>query len=94
MQHQFLPAKLAALLLAASAAAQTPRPADPTKSFDPYAVLGVSRVARKEDIRAAYRREMSNYHPDKVAHLGYEFQEIAKEKALAINRAYEMLTRS
>jgi DnaJ-domain-containing protein 1 len=36
---------------------------------------------------------MARYHPDKVAHLGLEFQAIAKEKTLAINRAYHLLTR-
>jgi DnaJ-domain-containing protein 1 len=34
---------------------------------------------------------MSNYHPDKVAHLGMELQELAKRKAQAINRAYSQL---
>jgi len=45
-------------------------------------------------VRAAYRREMVNYHPDKVAHLGKELQELAKTKAQEINRAYEELTHS
>jgi DnaJ-domain-containing protein 1 len=34
---------------------------------------------------------MTKYHPDKVADLGIEFQEIAKTKALAFNRAYKEL---
>jgi uncharacterized Zn finger protein (UPF0148 family) len=62
--------------------------------FDAYVVLGVGRNASKEDIRAAYRREMASYHPDKVAHLGGELQELAKRKAQAINRAYEELINS
>jgi restriction system protein len=62
-----------------------------TRSFDPYAVLGVSRNATPEEIRAAYHREMVNYHPDKVAHLGKELQELAKSKTQDINRAYEEL---
>ena len=73
--------------------AGSPR-SDAGDGFDPYVVLGVSRDARKEDIRAAYRREMANYHPDKVAHLGTELQELAKRKAQAINRAYEELMNS
>jgi Restriction endonuclease/DnaJ domain len=63
-------------------------------SFDPYAVLGVSHHASAEEIRAAYHREMVNYHPDKVAHLGKELQELAKTKTQEINRAYEELARS
>ena len=62
--------------------------------FDPYVVLGVARDAGKEDIRAAYLREMASYHPDKVSHLGAELQELAKRKAQAINRAYEELMAS
>jgi restriction system protein len=62
-----------------------------TRSFDPYAVLGVSRNASPEEIRAAYHREMVNYHPDKVAHLGKELQELAKTKTQQINRAYAEL---
>jgi preprotein translocase subunit Sec63 len=34
---------------------------------------------------------MTKYHPDKVAHLGSEIQDVAKKKALELNRAYEML---
>jgi DnaJ-domain-containing protein 1 len=37
---------------------------------------------------------MANYHPDKVAHLGAELQELAKRNAQAINRAYQELMNS
>lgn len=60
---------------------------------DPYTLLGVSRNATKEEIKAAYRRAVARYHPDKVAHLGKEFQELAHQKLLAIQRAYETLTK-
>ena len=59
--------------------------------FDPYGVLGVSKGASKDQIHAAYRNRMNKYHPDKVSHLGEEFQQIAKEKSQEINRAYEMV---
>ncbi len=41
----------------------------------------------------SHEREMSIYHPDKVAHLGSELQELAKRKAQAINQAYEELAK-
>ncbi len=75
-------------------AATRPNAKNDGKAFDPYAVLGIGRDASPEEIRAAYRREMVNYHPDKVAHLGKEFQELAKTKAQEINRAYEQLAHS
>lgn len=59
--------------------------------FDPYEVLGVNRGATKEDIRYAYLDIIKQYHPDKVCHLGSEFQCLAEEKTRAINRAYDML---
>jgi DnaJ-domain-containing protein 1 len=46
-----------------------------------------------EDIRRAYRRRMSEYHPDKVAHLGEEIRQVATEKSKEINAAYEEASR-
>ncbi len=60
-------------------------------SLDPYATLGVERGASPDEIRAAYRRSVAQYHPDKVAHLGKEFQEMAHQKLIAIQQAYEVL---
>ena len=61
--------------------------------FDPYRVLGISRSASQEAIRIAYRERMSEYHPDKVAHLGEDLQKLAHEKSQAIQRAYRVLRR-
>jgi DnaJ-domain-containing protein 1 len=66
----------------------------PAPGLDPYEVLGVPRGASTEEIRAAYLRLIAQYHPDKVMHLGKEFQDLAKEKTQAIVLAYEMLTGS
>ena len=71
-----------------------PRPEDLTADFstmDPYALLDVSPSASPEEIKAAYKRAVARYHPDKVAHLGQEFQELAHKKLLAIQQAYEVL---
>ena len=50
-------------------------------------------VAVEETIHTAYRARMNEYHPDKVAHLGEELQQLAHRKALEIQRAYEQLRR-
>jgi hypothetical protein len=71
-----------------------PRPEDLTADFstmDPYTLLDVSPSASAEEIKAAYKRAVGRYHPDKVAHLGQEFQELAHKKLLAIQQAYEIL---
>jgi DnaJ like chaperone protein len=58
---------------------------------DPYAVLGVPEGASQDDIRAAYRQLAAQYHPDKLAHLGEEFQSLAEQKFKAIQSAYDAL---
>ena len=61
------------------------------QAFDPYAVLGLAPSASKEEVRAAYRKRMQEYHPDKVAHLGEALQKVAHEKSQEIQRAYREL---
>lgn len=59
--------------------------------WDPYAVLGVTSGASADDVARAYREQMKRYHPDRVADLGPELQELAHRKALDIQRAYAEL---
>ncbi|HDM79106.1 MAG TPA: DUF1232 domain-containing protein [Deltaproteobacteria bacterium] len=58
---------------------------------DPYEILGVSRNATINEIKKAYHQKASKYHPDKVSHLGEEFQKLAEEKFKEINWAFETL---
>lgn len=68
-------------------------PAEPaTKGEDdPYAVLGVAEQAGQEEIEQAYRRRMSEYHPDKVASAAPELKALAEQRASEINAAYESI---
>lgn len=60
---------------------------------DAYAVLGVSSTADEADVKKAYRRLMSQHHPDKLVAKGLpeEMMEIAKQKTQQIRKAYETI---
>ncbi len=68
--------------------------ADPAQEAekDPYQILGVSRNASQQEIKSAFRKQAQRYHPDRVSHLGEEFQQLAKEKFQKIQKAYEILS--
>jgi hypothetical protein len=57
-----------------------------------YDLLEVAPDASADEIKRAFRREIAKYHPDKVQHLGKEFQEIAANTAAELTRAYKTLT--
>ena len=57
-----------------------------------YEMLDVAPAASVDEIKRAFRREIAKYHPDKVQHLGKEFQEIAAIKAAELTQAYKTLS--
>ncbi|MBI2834705.1 MAG: J domain-containing protein [Acidobacteria bacterium] len=56
-----------------------------------YELLGVDPSASNEEIKRSFRREIARYHPDKVHHLGSEFQALAATRAADLTRAYSTL---
>ena len=72
---------------------QQERPASAQETGkDPYEILGVPRNASQQEIKSAFRKQAQRYHPDRVSHLGEEFQQLAKEKFQEIQKAYETLS--
>src|SRR6188472_1307516 len=54
-------------------------------------MLTVASDAPADEIKKAFRREIARYHPDKVQHLGPEFQEMASGIAADLTEAYRIL---
>jgi len=51
--------------------------------------LGATTDDDLATIRKKYKELLAKYHPDKVQHLGIEFQDMAERKTKAIMEAYE-----
>jgi len=62
---------------------------------DPFAVLGLERTAKNDDIRRVYRRLVRDNHPDQLVARGVpeEAVEIANRKLAAINAAYDQIAK-
>jgi len=58
---------------------------------DPYAVLGVTRDSHEREIKRAYRKLISQHHPDKLGDVPDELKRRAEERAREINAAYERI---
>ena len=63
---------------------------------DAYAVLGVKPTANDAEIKRAYRRLISQHHPDKLVAKGLpeEMMKIANEKTHQIRKAYDQIQNS
>ncbi len=61
-----------------------------------YAVLGIEASASTDEVKKAYRKMASEYHPDKIASKGLpeEFTKFANEKFREIQSAYDDIRKS
>jgi len=67
------------------------KPATDKFAGDDFAVLGLSSKASNDEVKRAYRRLMSQHHPDKLVAKGLpsELMQLANEKTHQIRTAYE-----
>jgi DnaJ like chaperone protein len=58
-----------------------------------YAKLGLKEGASDADVKRAYRKLVSQYHPDKLVSRGLpeEMMEVAKTRVREINTAYDQI---
>ncbi|BES72373.1 co-chaperone DjlA [Marinobacter nanhaiticus D15-8W] len=85
--------QLEAMLRGARGGAASGGPSTGQQLADAYKVLGVSESASDAEIKKAYRKLMSQNHPDKLAGRGLpeSMREMAEEKTREISHAYDVI---
>jgi DnaJ like chaperone protein len=75
---------------------QAGRPSHTPTLENAYAALGVSREASDAEIKRAYRKLMSQHHPDKLTARGVpeDMLKLATEKSQEIQAAYELIRKA
>lgn len=67
----------------------------PTKDqlADAYESLGIKESASAQELKRAYRKQMNEHHPDKLAAKGLppEMMELAKQKTQGLQAAYDLI---
>jgi DnaJ like chaperone protein len=90
-------ARLEALLRAAAAGSPTTSgPAPQQRLADAYTALGVTPEASVGEIKRAYRKLISENHPDKLAARGLpeSMRKVADERARELNAAYDLIKKA
>jgi len=54
-----------------------------------YKILEIDKQATNDEVKKAYRKMAVKYHPDKVAHMGDEYKDSAKQKFQKMKDAYD-----
>lgn len=68
-----------------------PRAVPPGSGRSAHDILGVRPGASEDEIRRAYQEKVQQYHPDKVASMAGELQELAEQRTKELNGAYNEL---
>jgi hypothetical protein len=57
-----------------------------------YELLEIAPGSPADEVKRAFRAQIARYHPDKVQHLGKEFQSMAADRAAELTEAYRILS--
>lgn len=66
------------------------KPQEDTRSFE--SIIGVNPNYTKSELKTAYRKSASQYHPDKYSHMSEEFKKEAESEFKKIQKAYNALS--
>lgn len=68
----------------------------PSALEDAYKALGVSKESSDQEVKRAYRKLMSQYHPDKLMGQGLpkDMIDVATKQAQEVQVAYDLITKS
>lgn len=56
-----------------------------------YKILEIEQSATDDEVKKAYRRMAMKYHPDKLTHMGEDFQKAGQDKFRMVNEAYQAI---
>lgn len=71
-----------------SSSSHRPKPDETSTPLKWFEILGIDETASAKEIDLAYKTQISQYHPDKVARMGIEIRKLAETRSKAINAAY------
>jgi DnaJ like chaperone protein len=72
----------------------TGRPGGSQHRDTPHEIFGLKTGATRDEIESRFKELIKQYHPDRVAHLGEDLRNLAHEKTIEIQRAYEFLMKA
>lgn len=60
---------------------------------DPFAVIGVPSTAAFDEVHAAWRQKLAEYHPDRFTRAGEKIRRLATAETQRINAAFQAISR-
>lgn len=67
---------------------------DDFQHLDDHALLGIFSGAPRDEIKQAYRREITTYHPDRYRNADSHTRQYARERSRRLTEAYAALRRT
>lgn len=68
-------------------------PGEESEEIDPFAVIGVPRSAGFDEVHAAWRQKLSEYHPDRFVRAGEKIRKLANTETQRLNAAFQAIAR-